>query len=93
MVLMQYTHKKQNKPQHILDCHRNQNNRRVCRRFYFLAWEPELWERLSFLGEENLDIDRALKTTFQLVVTMMAMLMIMVMLAKTMVITLSTSTR
>jgi len=40
---------------------------RVCRRFYFLAWEPELWERLSFLGEENLDIDRALKTTFQLV--------------------------
>jgi len=40
---------------------------RVCRRFYFLAWEPELWERISFLGEENLDIDRALKTTFQLV--------------------------
>ena len=40
---------------------------RVCRRFYFLAWEPELWERLSFLGEEDLDIDRALKTTFQLV--------------------------
>lgn len=40
---------------------------RVCRRFYFLAWEPELWERISFLGEESLDIDRALKTTFQLV--------------------------
>ena len=39
----------------------------MCRRFYFLAWEPELWERLSFLGEEDLDIDRALKTTFQLV--------------------------
>ena len=94
MVLMQYTHKIQNKTQHILDCHRNQNDRRVCRRFYFLAWEPELWERLSFLGEENLDIDRALKTTFQLVVTMMAMMVIaMVMLANTMEITLSTSTR
>ena len=40
---------------------------RVCRRFYFLAWEPELWERISFQGEEQMDIDRALKTTFQLV--------------------------
>ena len=39
---------------------------RVCRRFYFLAWEPELWERISF-NEESLDVDRALKTTFQLV--------------------------
>ena len=90
MALMQYTHKIQNKTQHILDCHQNQNDRRVCRRFYFLAWEPELWERLSFLGEENLDIDRALKTTFQLVVaTMMTMLMILV-IAMVMV---STSTR
>ena len=87
MVIMQHTDKNQNKTQHILD--RNQNYCRVCRRFYFLAWEPELWERLSFLGEENLDIDRALKTTFQLVVTMMAMMVIaMVMLAKTMLITL-----
>ena len=39
---------------------------RVCRRFYFLAWEPELWQRISF-NEESLDVDRALKTTFQLV--------------------------
>ena len=39
---------------------------RVCRRFYFLAWEPELWERISF-NEESLDVDRALKSTFQLV--------------------------
>lgn len=39
---------------------------RVCRRFYFLAWEPELWERISF-NEDALDVDRALKTTFQLV--------------------------
>ena len=39
---------------------------RVCRRFYFLAWEPELWERISF-NEDTLDVDRALKTTFQLV--------------------------
>ena len=39
---------------------------RVCRRFYFLAWEPELWQRISF-SEEHVDVDRALKTTFQLV--------------------------
>jgi len=39
---------------------------RVCRRFYFLAWEPELWERICF-NEDTLDVDRALKTTFQLV--------------------------
>jgi len=39
---------------------------RVCRRFYFLAWEPELWERI-FFNEDTLDVDRALKTTFQLV--------------------------
>jgi len=40
---------------------------RVCRRFYFLAWEPELWQRLSFTDDAELDVDRALKTTFQLV--------------------------
>ena len=39
---------------------------RVCRRFYFLAWEPELWERICFT-EDSVDVDRALKTTFQLV--------------------------
>ena len=39
---------------------------RVCRRFYFLAWEPELWERIVF-SEDSIDVDRALKTTFQLV--------------------------
>ena len=30
---------------------------RVCRRFYFLAWEPELWEKISFT-EEHVDVDR-----------------------------------
>ena len=39
---------------------------RVCRRFYFLAWEPELWERIVF-SEDSIDVDRALKSTFQLV--------------------------
>ena len=38
---------------------------RVCRRFYFLAWEPVLWQRVLFTGE-TLDADRALKMVFQL---------------------------
>lgn len=38
---------------------------RVCRRFYFLAWEPELWKRVLFTGE-IMDADRALKMVFQL---------------------------
>ena len=38
---------------------------RTCRRFYFLAWEPELWARIVFT-EETKDTDRALKTTLAL---------------------------
>ena len=38
---------------------------RVCRRFYFLAWDPELWAEISLTGETT-DADLALKTVMRL---------------------------
>lgn len=38
---------------------------RLSRRFYFLAWEPELWSSVVLVGE-NVDADLALKTIFRL---------------------------
>lgn len=38
---------------------------RVSRRFYFLAWEPELWTGINLAGE-NVDADLALKTIIRL---------------------------
>ena len=39
---------------------------RVCRRFYFLAWEPTLWRRIHFDGGENLDVDFAVESVLKL---------------------------
>ena len=38
---------------------------RVCRRFYFLAWDPDLWNEITLTGE-NTDADLALKTVMRL---------------------------
>ena len=38
---------------------------RVSRRFYFLAWEPDLWTHVCLTGE-SLDADLALKTIVRL---------------------------
>ena len=38
---------------------------RVSRRFYFLAWDPDLWTDISLSGE-NTDVDLALKTVMRL---------------------------
>ena len=37
----------------------------LSRRFYFLAWEPELWQSISLTGEKT-DTDLALKTIIRL---------------------------
>ncbi len=40
---------------------------RVCRRFYFLAWDPCLWRGINLEGAgANLDVDLALKTIIRL---------------------------
>ena len=39
---------------------------RVCRRFYVLSWEPELWKTVALNGEETVDVDLGLKTVFRL---------------------------
>lgn len=41
---------------------------RVCRRWYYLAWEPSLWKSLVFNTPncQNLNIDRGLKTLLKL---------------------------
>lgn len=38
---------------------------RVCRRWYFLAWEPQLWTNIS-LNSDKIHVDRGLKTLFRL---------------------------
>ncbi|XP_035207180.1 F-box/LRR-repeat protein 7-like [Stegodyphus dumicola] len=38
---------------------------RVCRRWYFLAWEPQLWTSVC-LSSEKIHVDRGLKTLFRL---------------------------
>ncbi|GBL87412.1 F-box/LRR-repeat protein 7 [Araneus ventricosus] len=38
---------------------------RVCRRWYFLAWEPQLWTTVC-LSSEKINVDRGLKTLFRL---------------------------
>ncbi|XP_067133603.1 F-box/LRR-repeat protein 7-like [Centruroides vittatus] len=38
---------------------------RVCRRWYFLAWEPQLWTSIS-LNSDRIHVDRGLKTLFRL---------------------------
>lgn len=38
---------------------------RLSRRFYFLAWEPQLWQSISLTGEKT-DVDLALKTIIRL---------------------------
>ncbi|GIY47002.1 hypothetical protein CDAR_57241 [Caerostris darwini] len=38
---------------------------RVCRRWYFLVWEPQLWTSVT-LGGERIQVDRGLKTLFRL---------------------------
>lgn len=38
---------------------------RVCRRWYFLAWEPQLWSSVC-LSSEKIHVDRGLKTLFRL---------------------------
>lgn len=38
---------------------------RICRKFYFLAWEPDLWKSVVLTGEKT-DADLALKTIFRL---------------------------
>lgn len=38
---------------------------RVCRRWYFLAWEPRLWTSIV-LGSEHLPVDQGLRTLFRL---------------------------
>ncbi|XP_015908575.1 F-box/LRR-repeat protein 7 [Parasteatoda tepidariorum] len=38
---------------------------RVCRRWYFLAWEPQLWTSVC-LSSERIHVDRGLKTLFRL---------------------------
>ena len=39
---------------------------RISRRFYFLAWEPELWSDIVLEGGYHLDTDLALKTIIRL---------------------------
>ena len=39
---------------------------RVCRRFYFLAWEPTLWRSITFDGGDNLDADFAIESVLKL---------------------------
>ena len=39
---------------------------RVCRRFYFLAWEPTLWRLINFDGGENLEADFAIESVLKL---------------------------
>jgi len=39
---------------------------RVCRRFYFLAWEPTLWRNINFSGGETLDADFAIESVLKL---------------------------
>eukprot|EP00095_Tigriopus_kingsejongensis_P010595 maker-scaffold818_size92908-snap-gene-0.20 protein:Tk10595 transcript:maker-scaffold818_size92908-snap-gene-0.20-mRNA-1 annotation:"f-box lrr-repeat protein 7-like" len=39
---------------------------RVCRRFYFLAWEPQLWRDITLSGDQ-LNVDLALATLLKLV--------------------------
>ncbi|XP_013790169.2 F-box/LRR-repeat protein 7-like [Limulus polyphemus] len=38
---------------------------RVCRRWYFLAWEPQLWTSIT-LTSEKINVDSGLKTLFRL---------------------------
>ncbi|GFS54601.1 hypothetical protein TNIN_131281 [Trichonephila inaurata madagascariensis] len=38
---------------------------RVCRRWYFLVWEPQLWTSVTLSGE-RIQVDRGLKTLFRL---------------------------
>lgn len=38
---------------------------RISRRFYFISWEPELWQSIVLTGE-TIDADLALKTIFRL---------------------------
>lgn len=38
---------------------------RVCRRWYFLTWEPQLWTTVELTGE-SVPVDRALRTIFHL---------------------------
>ncbi|XP_054713492.1 F-box/LRR-repeat protein 7-like [Uloborus diversus] len=38
---------------------------RVCRRWYFLVWEPELWTSVTLSGS-RIQVDRGLKTLFRL---------------------------
>ncbi|GFU75252.1 hypothetical protein TNCV_2056951 [Trichonephila clavipes] len=38
---------------------------RVCRRWYFLVWEPQLWTSVC-LSSEKIHVDRGLKTLFRL---------------------------
>ena len=39
---------------------------RISRRFYFLSWEPDLWESVVLDGDQRSDTDLALKTIFRL---------------------------
>ena len=39
---------------------------RVNRRFYFLSWEPDLWQSVVLDGDQKTDTDLALKTIFRL---------------------------
>ena len=39
---------------------------RISRRFYFLSWEPDLWESVVLNGDQRSDTDLALKTIFRL---------------------------
>ena len=39
---------------------------RINRRFYFLSWEPDLWQSVVLDGDQKTDIDLALKTIFRL---------------------------
>ena len=39
---------------------------RVCRRFYFLAWEPNLWRSITFSGSDNLEADFAIESVLKL---------------------------
>lgn len=40
---------------------------RVSRKFYFLAWDPRLWNNISLSGGDSLDADAALDTLLRLV--------------------------
>ena len=39
---------------------------RINRRFYFLSWEPDLWQSVVLDGDQKTDTDLALKTIFRL---------------------------